>query len=123
MKKLDPNLLMWDIRRNIDPAPLPKRRTVIQIMFSDLSPAQKNWWPIVESGQGTDLCSVDPGFDVDLYLATDLKTMTEIWMGYTTIARAKSSGKLAITGNRDLASKIGKWFCLSSFAGVERRVA
>ena len=55
----------------------------------------------------TDLCSVDPGFDVDLYLATDLRTMTEIWMGYTTIARAKESGKLTITGDRQLEADLG----------------
>ena len=30
-----------------------------------------------------------PEFDIDLYLSTDLRTMTEIWMGYTPIARAK----------------------------------
>jgi hypothetical protein len=43
----------------------------------------------VEPGKDVDLCSVDPGFDVDLYLATDLRTMTEILMGYTPITRGK----------------------------------
>ena len=37
LKNLDPNLLMWDMRRNIDPKPLPRRRSVIQVIFSDLS--------------------------------------------------------------------------------------
>ena len=27
LEKLDPNLLMWDMRRNIDPNPMPHRRT------------------------------------------------------------------------------------------------
>src|SRR4029077_4514089 len=26
LKNLDPSLLMWDMRRNIDPTPIPKRR-------------------------------------------------------------------------------------------------
>src|SRR5437867_1857916 len=30
LENLDPNLLMWDIRRNIDPTPMPRRRTTIQ---------------------------------------------------------------------------------------------
>src|ERR1700749_3730450 len=83
LENLDPNLLMWDMRRNIDPKPMPKRRNVIQVIFTDQKEARRNWWLIVEPEQGVDLCSVDPGFDVDLYLTTDLHTMTRIWMGYT----------------------------------------
>ena len=55
---------------------------------------RRNWWLIVEPGEEVDLCSVDPGFDVDLYVVTDLRTMTEIWMGYTTVARAKADERL-----------------------------
>ena len=36
LEKLDPNLLMWDMRRNIDPTPMPAPRTTIQVIFSDL---------------------------------------------------------------------------------------
>src|SRR6476659_2746258 len=32
--KLDPNLLMWDMRRNISTNPLPQRRSTIQVIFS-----------------------------------------------------------------------------------------
>jgi DNA-binding HxlR family transcriptional regulator len=123
LKNLDPNLLMWDMRRNIDPTPLPPRRSVIQVIFSDLAEAKRNWWLIVTPDSETDLCSVDPGFDVDLYLATDLRTMTEIWMGYTTIRRAKESTKLTITGNRQLEAKLGTWLTLSPFAKVAKLVA
>src|SRR5262245_24340190 len=60
LNNLDPNLLMWDMRRNIDPKPLPPRRSVIQVIFSDLKEAQRNWWLIVTPDEETDLCSVDP---------------------------------------------------------------
>lgn len=123
LKNLDPNLLMWDMRRHIDPTPLPRRRSVIQVIFSDLGEAKRNWWLIVTPDRETDLCSVDPGFDVDLYLATNLRTMTEIWMGYTTVARAKGGGKLAITGNRELEAKLGAWLSLSPFAKIAKQVA
>jgi DNA-binding HxlR family transcriptional regulator len=123
LKNLDPNLLMWDMRRNIDPTPLPRRRSVIQVIFSDLGAGQRNWWLIVKPDRNVDLCSVEPGFDVDLYLATDLRTMTEIWMGYTTIGRAKESGKLTITGNRQHEADLAAWLRLSPFAKVEKLVA
>lgn len=123
LENLEPNLLMWDMRRNIDPSPMPARRNVIQVIFSGLQEAERNWWLIVQPGQEVDLCSVDPGFDVDLYLSTDVRTMTEIWMGYTAIARAKEQGRLIITGDRQLEAEVGSWLRLSPFAKVEKLVA
>jgi DNA-binding HxlR family transcriptional regulator len=123
LDNLDPNLLMWDMRRNIDPTPMPHRRNTIQVIFGDLKKAQQNWWLIVEPGQKVDLCSVDPGFDVDLYLSTDLRTMTEIWMGYTTISRAKQQDRLIVTGSKQLEADMGTWLKLSMFAKIKKLVA
>jgi DNA-binding HxlR family transcriptional regulator len=123
LENLDPNLLMWDMRRNINPTPMPRRRNTIQVIFTDLREAQRNWWLIVQPDQEVDLCSVDPGFDVDLYLSTNLRTMTEIWMGYTTIGRAKEQERLIITGNRQLEADLGSWLSLSPFAKVKKLVA
>jgi DNA-binding HxlR family transcriptional regulator len=123
LEKLDPNLLMWDMRRNIDPTPMSSARSTIQVIFKDLPETRRNWWLVVEPTREVDVCSVDPGFDVDLYLSTDLRTMTEIWMGYTTIGRAQEQQKLLITGDRRLESEIGAWMCLSPFARLEKRVA
>ena len=123
LDNLDPNLLMWDMRRNIDPTPMPDRRVTIQFIFSDLKKSQQNYWLVVEPGEEVDLCSIDPGFDVDLYVSTDLRTMTEIWMGYTTIARTKQEGRLVPTGNRKLESDMATWLKLSPFAKVKKLVA
>ena len=123
LKSLDPDLLMWDIRRNINAEPLPPRRTTIQFIFNDLPKAERNYWLIVEPGQPVDLCTVDPGFDVDLYLSTDLRTMTEIWMGYTTVARAKDDGRLTLTGNRQIEANLTAWLKLSTFAKIDKLVA
>ena len=123
LEKLDVNLLMWDMRRNIDAQPMPPQRSTIQFIYSELPEARRNWWLIVEPGAGVDLCSVDPGFDVDLYLVTDLRTMTEIWMGYTALARAKQDGRLVVTGSRALESALQSWLRLSPFARVQKAVA
>lgn len=120
---LDVKLLMWNMRRKINPDPMPRRRSIIQIIYRDLPPAQRNWWLIVELGQETDLCSVDPGFDVDLYITTDLRTMTEVWMGYAGIARAIDDGRLVLAGNRELESTFQTWLGNSRFATMEKCVA
>lgn len=121
--KLDPSLLMWDMRRNINTTPMPQRRSTIQVIFSDLQEARRNWWLIVEPGKDVDLCSVDPGFDIDLYLVSDLRTITEIWMGHTTVAQTKNAGRLVITGNRQLEANLQTWLGLSPFAKFEKSVA
>lgn len=123
LNNLDPKLLMWDIRRNIDPAPMPKQRCVIQIILSDGSSSRQNWWIIVEPGREADLCSVDPGFEVDLYLTATLRALTEAWMGYKSIARLMDEKKLVFTGTKDLQSAFIASLKLSIFAKVERMVA
>lgn len=112
---LDHNLLMWDIRRHIDPHPMPEQRSTIQFIFADLAPVRRNYWLIVEPQEGVDLCTIDPGFDVDLYLATDVQTMTEIWMGYTGLARAREQGRLTVTGSSVLEGALKAWLKLSPF--------
>ena len=36
LKNLDPSLLMWDMRRNLDPKPLPPRKCTISFLYPEL---------------------------------------------------------------------------------------
>ncbi len=116
LKNLDPSLLMWDMRRNLDPTPIPKRRCVIQFLYPELPAARRDWFLLVHPSKEVDLCSVDPGFDVDLYVATDLRTMTEIWLGLLTVKQATADGRMTLTGDRHLADDMQAWLGLSRFA-------
>ena len=118
LRNLDPSLLMWDMRRNLDPAPLPKRRTVVQFTYPEMTVAQRNWWMVVEPSGDVDLCSADPGFEVDLLVSTDLRTMTAIWMGLTTVAASRD--KIDFDGDRKIAGAMQTWLGLSPFAAQER---
>lgn len=81
LQHLDVQLLMWDMRRNLNTTPMPTRRSVLQFAYPELPSTQRLWWLIVDPDDSVDLCSIDPGFDVDLYVSVDLRTMTAIWMG------------------------------------------
>ncbi|HEY5307275.1 MAG TPA: helix-turn-helix domain-containing protein, partial [Casimicrobiaceae bacterium] len=122
LRHLDVSLLMWDMRRNLDPTPMPPRRSVIQFRYPELPAARRAWWLLVGPPADVDLCSVDPGFDVDLYVSTDLRTMTEIWMGVTSVRCAQEADRLHLTGDRRLASDMQSWLGLSPFAR-QRRLA
>jgi DNA-binding HxlR family transcriptional regulator len=121
LKNLDPSLLMWDMRRNLNPSPLPDGRTVIQFLYHDLPASKRSWWLIVEKQGDVDLCWYDPGFDVDLYVSTDLCTMTSIWMGLTTVHKERD--KISLTGDLDVAGKMQSWLGLSPFAVMPKRAA
>lgn len=120
---LDVKLLMWNMRRKINPNPLPARRSTIQFIYRDLPTATRNWWLLVQPGKEVDLCSVDPGYDVDLYVTTDLRTLTEVWMGYASIGAAMEDGRLVVVGNRELESSFQTWLGASRFASLEKCVA
>ncbi len=123
LRNLDPGLLMWDMRRNLDPTPMPARRCVVEFLYPELAQGKRHWWLIVEPGKEVDLCAVDPGFDVDLYIATDLRTMTAIWMGLDDLRTARGTGRLELTGNEALARSMEHWLRLSPFAPEKKRVA
>jgi DNA-binding HxlR family transcriptional regulator len=60
LENLDVSLLMWDMRRNLNSTPLPKKRTVIPFLYTDLPASKRNWWIMVEPDDEIDLCWSDP---------------------------------------------------------------
>jgi DNA-binding HxlR family transcriptional regulator len=122
LQHLDVQLLMWDMRRSLNPDPMPKHKSVIQFQYPELSSTQRHWWLIVDPETGVDLCALDPGFDVDLYVSTDLRTMTAIWMGLDSVRAARAQRRLLLTGDKGLAADMQSWLGLSPFA-KERKLA
>lgn len=116
LEKLDPTLLMWDMRRNLNCTPMPKRRSTIEFMYPDAPKQQREWWLVVAPGEDVDLCSINPGFDVDLYVSSDLRTMTAIWMGREQLKKALREGQVKLTGDKQPAQNIETWLTLSPFA-------
>jgi DNA-binding HxlR family transcriptional regulator len=123
LKNLDPSLLMWDVRRNLDTTPMPKRKCIIQFIYGDLIPKRRNWWLIVAPEMSVDLCSVDPGLNVDLFVTCELKTMTAVWMGLTTVTAEIQDERLVLTGDAELSRSIQVWLGLSPFAREKKRMA
>jgi DNA-binding HxlR family transcriptional regulator len=122
LENLDPGLLMWDMRRGLNVTPLPSRRITIQFVYPELSGAEQNWWLLIDPSHGVDLCSVDPGFDVDLFSRSDLRTMTAIWMGLDTVSKAVADDRLLLIGDKDVADKMQLWLGLSPFAVHTKQV-
>lgn len=122
LRNLDPTLLMWDMRRNLNLDPLPPHRCTIQFLYPELSPTQKNYWLVIEQGR-VDLCHVDPGFDIDLLVTSSLGTMTKVWMGLTPLDAEVRAGRVQLDGDPLIGRAMQIWLKLSIFAPAARRVA
>jgi len=122
LKNLDPSLLMWDMRRSLDLTPMPPRRCTIQFHYAELPAARQHFWLVIDN-RLVDLCPVDPGYEVDLFVETSLRTMTAIWMGLTNVQAELDAGRLELSGDRMLAHSMQQWLGLSPFAKEKNRRA
>jgi DNA-binding HxlR family transcriptional regulator/putative sterol carrier protein len=114
--ELHPSTLMWDIHRFLKTEHLPASRTLINVEFTDLK-TMRDWWLIVQAG-AVDVCIDDPGYEVDVWLACTLLTLTQVFMGDLSIGSAQMSGKLRLNGSRQLIKDMSQWFGLMPFSKV-----
>ncbi|RXV64646.1 transcriptional regulator [Roseovarius sp. A46] len=122
LNNLDPQLLIWDMHRGLNIDPLPERRVCLQFVFGDLPVTRQNYWLLVDPQSGVEACYSDPGYEVDLFSESSLRTMTAIWMGLDTVQKAVKDGRLNLTGPREIAARMQEWLGFSPFAQQERMV-
>jgi DNA-binding HxlR family transcriptional regulator len=113
---LDPRLLVWDIHRNLQLDDVPPR-TVIELHFADAPTKYRAYWLII-APQGAEVCLTHPGGDIDLHLHTDVRTLTNIWMGNTTWASALRTHSLTLSGPDRLRRALPRWLKLNPFAAI-----
>jgi DNA-binding HxlR family transcriptional regulator len=93
--ELDAQLLLWKISRRAD-GERYEGRTVVRFDFRD----DRAWYWLVLDGSGASLCLKNPGFDVDVRLRTDLRTLYEVWLGRRPLGHAIADGTVHLEGQR-----------------------
>jgi hypothetical protein len=101
-----------DIRRRVDPSVFGARRVTVQFEFTDVPKAKRRWWIVNERGT-VDLCPTDPGFPVDVYITTDIRTMVHVWVGKLSLESAIRSDRIEVIGPRQLRDRLRAWFLFS----------
>jgi DNA-binding HxlR family transcriptional regulator len=107
--ELDPGLLLWDVRRNLQPGALGERPATIQFVFPTIPTKRRFYWLVIDA-HDVDLCLTDPGRDVDVVVEADLRTLTEIWMGDAGFADALADGRIVLRGPTRMTRRIPAWF-------------
>jgi DNA-binding HxlR family transcriptional regulator len=120
-KNLDPDLLMWEVRRRVAPSDMGAgRRFVVGFQYQGVPINRRRYWLVFEKGE-IDLCFKDPGFQVDLTVSCHIRTMVEIWLGHDTVADAIRHERLSFDGARRDISAFRSWLLLSVFAPAGRQ--
>jgi DNA-binding HxlR family transcriptional regulator len=118
LANLDVRLLMWNMRRNLQPAPMPARRVVVEFHYPELGSDEGRYWLIVVPAQPVDLCSIDPGHAVDLLVTAGLRAMTAAWMGMSDFRTELRAGRIRLDGDPGLAASFATWIGRSGLAGT-----
>jgi DNA-binding HxlR family transcriptional regulator len=120
--RLDARLLTWDMRRRIAVERLPERRVVVRFDFRGVPPGHKaprTYWFVMERPD-VDLCIIEPGFEVDVFVDADLASFARVWLGELPIRQVMREGTIKLSGNREAVRDFPSWLLLSTLAAVPR---
>jgi DNA-binding HxlR family transcriptional regulator len=114
--ELDVEFLMRDLQRRLQTDHLPNGETVLRFSFDDLQELE-NWWLVACDGD-VDLCTENPGKDVDLYVKTRVRDLVEVWHGDVTVKKALREKLIRTQGNPRIARAMPDWLGICLYADV-----
>ena len=116
--ELDVEFLMREVQRRLNTEHLPDGETVICLIFDELT-KHKTWWLLVDDDV-VDLCTENPGKDVDLYINSSVRTIVEVWEGDLDMRKALRNGSIKAHGLRHLIRTMPDWFGVCLYKEVQR---
>lgn len=115
----DAGVLMWSLRNKILVENLPPKRNVLRFNFSDATSKHTTYWVITKPGEPPEICKTDPGFDIDLFIETEVTVLTAVLLGRRSLSRAIDNDRIFLSGDARLSRTMGDWLLLNMYAGVE----
>jgi hypothetical protein len=97
---LDPKMLVWGMRRQIDPAEIPAHGFVLRFDFRGIPKSNRSpryWWLVLRPDD-IEVCLKAPSREVDVVIAAELMTFTKVWLGYLGLLAALASGAISLHG-------------------------
>jgi len=121
-EEIDPEALTWAMHRRLDLTQLPVNRAVLLFEFPDVEIRLRRFWFVIDHGE-VDVCLKNPGHDVDLTLATSIRTMVMVYLGQVEPEAAVRAGAIAFDGSRVLVRTFPAWCPRSPLAAAARHPA
>jgi DNA-binding HxlR family transcriptional regulator len=105
---LDPDALLWDMRRRLDADALPSTRTVVAFTFTDRAAGDRRLY-LHLGGREVALCRDDVGVPPDLEVSGTTAALARWWLGELTWRQALAQG-VSVTGPTALRRAFPHWF-------------
>lgn len=110
LERLNVKLLMWSMMREVDPAAMPSSKRTTIFFHLPKQPAHlKKQWLICPPNAPVELCATEPGFDLDAIVTADLRALTSVWLGHSSLKAEMDAGRIDLTGDPHVEVGIGKW--------------
>jgi hypothetical protein len=112
---LDPDFLMWALRRLVRVDALPADRVVLLFRFRRFTDRQ--FWLVLQRPD-VDLCLFDPGFDVQLTIESEIEALARVCLGHLGLLQAVRGGQIELSGAPRFRRAVPEWLGVTRFAAT-----
>ena len=117
--RLDPDFLMWSLRRLVRVDALPDERVVITFRFRKHE--DRLFWLVLHRPD-VDLCLDDPGYEVNLEVEGTVAALARVCLGQLELAQALRAAEVEVHGAPRYRSALPNWLGVTRFVALAARV-
>lgn len=114
---LDPDFLMWAMRRMVRVDALPEQRVVVMFTFRGYK--NRQFWLVLERPEA-DLCLFDPGYEVNLNVHAEVEALARVCLGHAGLLQVIKSGDVELTGPPRYRRGLPDWLGVTRFAAMAK---
>lgn len=110
---LDPDFLMWVLRRMVRVDALPEERVVLLFRFKRYR--DRHFWLVLQ-GHEADLCVSDPGYEVNVEIHAEVEALARVCLGHVGLPEAMRAGHVEVIGAPRYRTALASWLGVTRFA-------
>ena len=114
---LDPDFLMWTLRRLVRVDALPDERIVLLFRFHRYE--SRFYWLVLQRPQ-VDLCLFDPGYEVSLEIDAGVEALAHVCLGHVELRQTMRDGRVEVHGAPRHRNALPSWLGVTRFADMAR---
>lgn len=119
-KDLDPDFLMWSLRRLVRVDALPEERVVLLFRFRGYD--DRMFWLVLQRPE-VDLCLFDPGYEVQLEIEARVEALARVCLGHVALIDVMRDGAVDVHGAPHHRNALPSWLGVTRFAGLAKRAS
>lgn len=119
-EQLDPDFLMWALRRLVRVDALPEERVVVVFHFR--RHADRYFWLVLHRPD-VDLCLNDPGYDVSLEVEGEVSALARVCLGQIDLPCAMRTAEIEVRGAPRYRRALASWLGVTRFAALAGQAA